>query len=191
MTGAVSTNNPLPFQIVGRSEIADPQTMIDAITRIHQKIDQQKDPNVIDWQCNTSLAITRLRQKTVAYFVRLNEELVGYAIMRDAYPYELPSDHHPEEKGHYLSFIALDPSYNRNGMGKALMKTMRHEAKILQSDFLVLDHRGYEKLNNFYMTFKRGVHTPCALECRMNPETAQMEEHRKVKVVYQLKKPAV
>lgn len=181
--------NPKPHEILSREAIGNMELMAEAITRIHIRIDTQKKPDIYDWQGSTRLALSRLKGQSISFFVRLNDELVGYAIMRNANPSEMPPTHKPEEKGQYLSFIALEPAYNRNGMGKALMTTMRKQAKTSGNDYLILDHRGYDKLNSFYEGFKRGTHMPKKMRTYLNPETGEEETHRTMRVIFQLKNP--
>lgn len=173
------------YEIVPKQNIENKESMAAAIEHIHERIDHQKDPTIYEWQRDTYLSLRRLQEENcVTYFIRTENQLVGYATMRPARENEMPS---PDSNGMYLSFIAIDPEKQRGKMGQALMKTMRKQAKILGTDYLVLDYHGTEKLKSFYQKIKRGTHVEGALHYRMNPETGFEELIHKMRVVYQLR----
>lgn len=175
------------YEIKSKTDIENMEKMAEAIERIHTAIDTQLFDHIVDWQNDTLFSIRRLKEKAnISYFIVKDDELVGYATMREARTPEMPE---PESKGYYLSFIAIDPKKQRSGMGKALMKTIRQRAKLMQAEYLVLDYRGTEKLTNFYESLKRGTHTSTGQRTNMNPETGQLETHPNIRAVYQLKKP--
>lgn len=176
---------PIGYEIVPKQIIEDKESMAAAIAHIHERIDHQKDLTIYEWQNDTNLSQRRLMEENcVTYFIRVENQLVGYATMRPAYDKEMPK---PDSEGMYLSFIAIDPEKQRGKMGQALMHTMRQQAKILGSDYLVLDYHGTEKLKNFYQKFKPGTHVVGALQYRMNTETGLKELIHKMRVVYQLR----
>lgn len=185
-----SKQPPADYTVESKHEIRNYKKMEKAIEKINRRIDQQKNSDIFDWQGCTGLLVQGLYEShNVTYFIKQKGKLIGYASMRPPTPRELSSLPDPSSKAECLAFMAIHPRKQRKKMGQTLMKVMRHEAKIREAEYLIVDYHGTEKLKKFYGSFKRGQHIEGNYQTRINPETAKEEKHPVMRAIYTLKKP--
>ena len=122
------------FCVLKKPEKID-RVVREAVIRINSQIP--------GWQRYHMIALKPGEYKYL-FFARKGEDIVGYAMVRMM---------DKARKVVYLSYIAVDESHRRSGVGSGLMKIILEKFKLYH---LKLDVRGGSKSIDFYKSFSSG-----------------------------------